>query len=136
MRFISLLATALAVAPSTVYGYGVFSVELSYHEDCHPGNKPTQALGAPKHETATKDTCAKIPTKHSMSIDSYSFSATAVTKDTTEKCHGIGIFSNEECVGYPEMVIPIHPGEVHVKTPCFSDLPYQKHLGVRLFCKD
>ncbi|KAK1146542.1 hypothetical protein N8T08_002972 [Aspergillus melleus] len=135
MRFTSLVATALALAPSAVYGYGVFTAHLSEHEGCHPGDWPNQPLDKPKATALTPDTCTKVSTKHSFAIDAYSLSVEAITKDATIDCHGVGIFSNDECVGYPDMIVPIHPKDHQIQTPCFSDVHYERHLSLKLYCE-
>ncbi|KAL4751003.1 hypothetical protein BDW72DRAFT_105373 [Aspergillus terricola var. indicus] len=130
-----LLASALTLAPA-IYGYGIATVGIAYHEACHNGEAPNNSVDDPESTVVTKDTCTQLPAKHSFEIDSYSLSATPVTKDTTFVCHAVGIYTNDECVGLPITVIPLFPEENEAKTPCISDGYFEKNVSVKLFCED
>ncbi|KAL4900986.1 hypothetical protein BDW74DRAFT_89477 [Aspergillus multicolor] len=130
-----LLASAITLAPA-VYGYGVATVELSFHEGCNNGEAPHDSVKDSEDTVATEDTCTQMPAKHSFEIDAYSFAATPITKDTTSICHAVGVYSNDECVGLPITVIPLFPGEHEDKTPCIRDDYFGERVSVKLFCED
>jgi hypothetical protein len=130
-----LLASALTLAPA-VYGYGVATVDIAYHEACHNGEAPNNSVDDPESTVVTKDTCTQLPAKHSFEIDAYSLSVTPVTKDTTFVCHAVGIYTNDECVGLPISVIPLFPQKNEAKTPCISDSYFDKNVSLKLYCED
>ncbi|KAL4879359.1 hypothetical protein BJY04DRAFT_220211 [Aspergillus karnatakaensis] len=130
-----LVASAITLAPA-VYGYGVATVEIAYHEACSNGERPVTSVDRPESTVTTPDTCNQLPAKHSFEIDAYSFQATPITKDTTYSCHAVGIYTNDECVGIPLTVLPLWPGEEEAKSPCIRDDYFDKSVSVRLICED
>ncbi|KAB8237358.1 hypothetical protein ETB97_001601 [Aspergillus alliaceus] len=140
MHFSTLFVAALAPA---VYGYGVAHVRINAHDDCPSGKLPgrysegkTIKGSFPRTIAATQDTCVKVKVDHHDDIDSYSFTADAITKDTFRKCHGLGIFANKECVGIPDYIVPFHPDENHAQSPCLPEYAFDKFLTLNLICED
>ncbi|KAL2799833.1 hypothetical protein BJX66DRAFT_332868 [Aspergillus keveii] len=136
MHFSNLiLASAMTLAPA-VYGYGVATVQIAYHEACGNNDVPTNNVDTPESTVVTKDTCTQLPAKHSFDIDAYSFDVTPITKDTTYTCHAVGVYTNEECVGIPLTVVPLWPGQGDAKSGCLQDGYFEKSVSVRLICED
>ncbi|BCR97088.1 protein ccpA [Aspergillus luchuensis] len=135
MHFSSLLvASALCLTPA-VYGYGVAQVTVKSHEDCDPGAPANDKLiGDAETTYATEDTCEKAKISHSLAIDAYSVSLQDVTKDTSERCHGLGVYANDQCIGVPNAVVPFYPGQEDAESECIPDDPFDKYVYVRLLC--
>ncbi|RAK97457.1 protein ccpA [Aspergillus ibericus CBS 121593] len=135
MRFSTLLVTSALCLTPAVYAYGVAEVTARAHADCHPDDPPNDRLiGDPQDTVATEDTCEKIEVKHGFDIDAYSVSLVDITKDTSDRCHALGIYANGECMGLPNALIPFFPGETQGESRCFKDTPFDKYLYVRLLC--
>ena len=118
-----------------MYGYGVAEVTARAHADCHPEDPPNDRLiGDAQDAVATEDTCEKIEVQHGFNIDAYSVSLVDITKDTSDRCHALGIYANAECMGLPNALIPFFPGDTQGETRCFKDTPFDKYLYVRLLC--
>ncbi|PYI06821.1 hypothetical protein BO78DRAFT_418220 [Aspergillus sclerotiicarbonarius CBS 121057] len=134
MHFSTLLTISTFCLPA-VYGYGVAEVTARAHADCHPDDPPNDRLiGDPQNTVATEDTCEKIEVKHGFDIDAYSVSLVDITKDTSDRCHALGIYANGECMGLPNALIPFFPGNTQGESSCFKDTPFDKYLYVRLLC--
>ncbi|GKZ19976.1 hypothetical protein AbraIFM66951_011381 [Aspergillus brasiliensis] len=135
MHFSSLLvASALCLTPA-VYGYGVAQVTVKAHEACDRGAPPNDKLVGDSQTTyATEDTCEKARVQHDLSIDAYSVTLKDVTKDTSKRCHALGIYANDECIGVPNAVVPFYPGQDDAESGCFPDDPFDQYVYVRLLC--
>ncbi|PTU23085.1 hypothetical protein P175DRAFT_0403635, partial [Aspergillus ochraceoroseus IBT 24754] len=127
------LASTLALAPA-VYGYGVATVTMKYHDLCPNGGLPGPSVGDAETTIATKDTCTQLPGKHFFEVDAYSFEVNAITGDTSYECHAVAVYSNGECAGLPETAIPLFPGEKTAHSPCISDIAFDGDVSVRLIC--
>ncbi|KAF7597539.1 hypothetical protein BBP40_000017 [Aspergillus hancockii] len=140
MHYSTLLAATLAVAPA-VYGYGVVKVQVNSHEDCPAGKLPGHNLkehfaGKPVTAFPTKDTCSKVKLNHDDKIDTYSFTATPVTKDAFVVCHGLAVYASGECAGLPDVVVPFKPGESKAQSPCLPEYAFEKNVALQLLCED
>lgn len=124
----------MTLAPA-VYGYGLATVDITYHEACFNGQPPRNVVSQPESTITSEDICSPLPPKHTFEIDAYAFKATPLTEDTTYRCHAVGIFSNAKCAGFPETVIPLFPGEEEAETPCIQDVYWDSDLSVRLLCE-
>ncbi|KAL2869332.1 protein ccpA [Aspergillus lucknowensis] len=130
-----LLASAMTLAPA-VYGYAVAKVEISYHEACSNDESPSNYVESSESTVATADTCSQLPAKHSFDIDAYSFDVKPITRDSAWKCHAVGVYTNDECVGLPLTIIPLWPGQDEATSRCVGDGYFDESVSVRLICED
>ncbi|KAE8353631.1 hypothetical protein BDV28DRAFT_164818 [Aspergillus coremiiformis] len=140
MHFSTIFAATLALAPA-VYGSGVAQVQVNAHHDCPSGRMPGHSsLGDevsesfPKKVYPTKESCVKAKLDHGDDIQTYSFTVDILNKATFQECHAVGIYTNEECVGYPDWIVPFNPGEGHAQSPCLPELAFEKYASVTLIC--
>jgi hypothetical protein len=128
------------MAPA-VYGYGVVKVQVNSHENCPSGRLPghnlkEHAAGKPVTVYPTKDTCTKAKLSHDDKIDTYSFTATPVTKDAFYVCHGLAIYASGECAGLADVVVPFDPEEPKAQSVCLPELAFGKNVALQLLCED
>ncbi|KAB8068447.1 hypothetical protein BDV29DRAFT_195652 [Aspergillus leporis] len=136
MHYSTFFAATLAMAPA-VYGYGVVKVQVNSHENCPSGRLPghnlkEHAAGKPVTVYPTKDTCTKAKLSHDDKIDTYSFTATPVTKDAFYVCHGLAIYASGECAGLADVVVPFDPEEPKAQSVCLPELAFGKNVALQL----
>ncbi|KAF7625366.1 hypothetical protein F9C07_2232304 [Aspergillus flavus] len=144
MHFSTLFAASLALAPA-VYGnsVSVVEVEVHGHDNCHVGRLPGNNLeehstidSKPKKVFPTENSCPSVKLPDHDEVDTYSFTVTALNKKSFEQCRGLGVYTNKECAGNPDWIVPFHPGELRASSPCLPEYGFEDYVSLQLICND
>ncbi|PKY08938.1 hypothetical protein P168DRAFT_278468 [Aspergillus campestris IBT 28561] len=137
MRYITLSAASILAMASSVYAdpYGVAQVSVATHNGCGTGHYPANkaAKDTSSMSAATKDTCTLIKVKDKIGITSYSVGAELITKGN---CYGVGVYTNEECLGAAESVAFFDSHSHKAQSVCFPKRVFGKHVAVKLLCDE